>query len=93
MKEELEFKAGEFVTALPNRVYDYTNHGWTAPVMRQNGGHLEVAGYGRGINNRLTDHWIVETELFIPYSENMEMAGFARFVIHGKGGDKDETGF
>ena len=93
MKEELEFKAGEFVTALPNHTYGYTNHGWTAPVMRQTDGFLEVAGYGRGINNRMVDHWFVETELFIPYSENMETAGFERFVIHGKEGDEDETGF
>ena len=86
MKKEPEFKAGEFVTALPNGDYGCTNHGWTAPVMRQNDGFLEVAGYGRGINNRLVDHWLVETELFIPYSENMETAGFERFVIHGKEG-------
>lgn len=83
---KLDFKPGEFVTALPDTGYHYTRDGWTARVLnscsvRNSNTNMMVDGY----NNEgvlLSDvGWDVEKEDFIPYSENMETSGFSEFIL------------
>lgn len=83
---KLNFKPGEFVTALPDTGYHYTNDGWTARVLdscsvRDSNTNMLVEGYNREGLLLSCAGWDVEKEDFIPYSENMETSGFKSFIL------------
>lgn len=83
---KLDFKSGEFVTALPDTGYYFTRDGWTARVLNSRSvkdpnTNIMVEGYNnRGLLLQYNG-WDVEKENFIPYSENMETMGFKSFIL------------
>lgn len=80
------FHPREFVTALPNPYYRETVDGWTArvkEVKHQGSGNIRVEGYDRYGGYATRMGYIVASEYFIPYSNNMETEVFGNFIKCG----------
>lgn len=74
-------KVGEFATALNDAPYGVTSNGWTGLVKElYKELSIEVRGTDYRRNQELTFTYSVLEQFFIPYSPNLETAGFLNFI-------------
>ena len=74
-------KVGEFATALNDAPYSVTSNGWTG-LVKEFYKELSIKVHGTDCrrNQELTFTYPVLEQFFIPYSSNLETAGFLNYI-------------